>query len=107
MELQAFYKALIQLRRTSQALMDGGFQVLWIEDDTLVYQRDSNEETILVVARRSIKTCPAGPIPVTHGAIPNTTEFEELFTHQRVHVQNGNFPLPALPPSAQVWIARN
>jgi alpha-glucosidase len=107
MELQAFYKALIQLRRTSQALMDGGFQVLWIEDDTLVYQRDSNEETILVVARRGIKTRPAGPIPVTHGAIPNKTEFEELFTHQRVNVQNGNFPLPALPPGAQVWIARN
>ena len=107
MELQAFYKALIQLRRTSQALMDGGFQVLWIEDDTLVYQRDSNEETILVVARRGIKTRPAGPIPVTPGAIPNRTEFEELFTHQRVNVQNGNFPLPALPPGAQVWIARN
>lgn len=107
MELQAFYKALIHLRRTSPALMDGGFQVLWTEDDTLVYQRDANEETIFVVARRGTKTRSAGPVPVSHGGIPDGTEFEELFTHQRVSVQNGKFPLPALPPGAQVWITRN
>jgi alpha-glucosidase len=107
MELQAHYKALIHLRRTSPALADGGFQVLWIEDDTLVYQRDSNDETILVVARRGNQTRPAGPVPVSHGAIPNRTEFEELSSGQRICVQNGNFTLPALPPGAQVWIARN
>ena len=107
MELQDFYKALIHLRRTSPALMDGGFQVLWTENDTLVYQRDVNEETLLVVARRGTKTRPAGPVPVSHGAIPEGTEFEELFTSQRICVQNGNIPLPALPPGAQVWIARN
>jgi len=107
MELQAYYKALIYLRRTSPALADGGFQVLWIEDDTLMYQRDSNDETILVVARRGSKTRPAGPVPVSHGAIPDGTEFEELSSGQRIIVLNGNFPLPALPPGAQVWIARN
>jgi alpha-glucosidase len=107
MELQAFYKTLIQLGRTSPALMDGGFQALSIEDDTLVYQRDSNMETILVVARRGTKTRPAGPIPVTHGAIPDGIEFEELFTHQLISVQNGNFPLPALALGTQIWIARN
>ena len=107
MELQSFYKALIYLRRTSPALTDGGFQVLWTEDDTLVYQRDSNEETILIVARRGTTTRSAGPIPVSHGAIPDGTEFEELFSRQRVNVQNGNFLIPAMPPGAQVWITRN
>ncbi len=107
MELQAFYKALIHLRRTSPALADGGFQVLWTEDDTLVYQRDADLETIIVVARRGNKTRPAGPVLISHAAIPDGTEFEELFSHQRVTVQEGNFPLPVMPPGAQVWIARS
>jgi alpha-glucosidase len=106
-ELLAFYKVLTHLRRTSLALMDGGFQVLYTEDDTLMYQRDTNDEIILVVARRGANTRSAGPVPVSHGAIPDGTGFEEIFTHQRVSVQNGNFHLPELHPGAQVWIARN
>ena len=107
MELQAFYRTLIHLRRTSPALLDGGFQVLWIEDDTLVYQRDTDDVTVLVVARRGNTTRPAGLVPVSHGAIPEGIEFEELFSSQRICVQNGKFPLPALPPGAQVWVSRN
>jgi alpha-glucosidase len=106
-ELLALYKVLTHLRRTSPALVDGGFQVLCIEDETLVYQRDSKYETILVVARRGTNSRPAGPITVSHGAIPDGTEFEEIFTHQHVSVQNGKFPLPELPPGAQLWISRN
>ena len=106
-ELLAFYKVLTHLRRTSSALMDGGFQVLCVEDDTLVYQRDSDEEIILVVARRGTNPRTAGPVPVSHGAIPDGTEFEEIFTHRHVIVQQGNFPLPELLPGAQVWIAQN
>jgi alpha-glucosidase len=105
-ELLAFYKVLTCLRRTSPALIDGGFQVLLIEDDTLLYQRDANEEIILVVARRGAHTRPTGLIPVSQGAIGDGTEFEEIFTHQHARVQNGKFPLPELSPCAQVWRAR-
>jgi alpha-glucosidase len=107
LDLQAFYKALIHLRRTSTALIDGGFQVLLVEEDTLAFQRDTDDEIIIVVARRGKETRPAGPVPVAHGGIADGIEFEELFTHQRVRVENGNLPLPALPPGAQVWRARN
>jgi alpha-glucosidase len=106
-ELLAFYKVLTRLRRSSPALVDGGFQVLFIDDDTLLYQRDAPEEIIIVVARRGSIPRPAGPIPVSHGAIPDGTEFEEIFTHQNVSVHHGKFLLPVLPPGAQVWIARD
>jgi alpha-glucosidase len=102
-----FYKKLIRLRRTSPALSDGGFQVLLVEDDTLLFQRDSDEEIILVVARRGSQIRPAGPIQVWHGAIPDGTEFSELFTGQHSQVKDGNLPLPEIPPGGQVWIARN
>ncbi len=106
-ELLSFYKVLTHLRRSSSALMDGGFQVLLTEDDTLVYQRDTDEAIILVVARRGSTNRPADPITVAHGAIMDGTLFEELFTHQRLRVQNGNLLLPELHPGAQVWIAHN
>ncbi|OGN93934.1 MAG: alpha-glycosidase [Chloroflexi bacterium RBG_13_48_10] len=106
-ELLAFYKVLTHLRRTSPALADGGFQVLFVEDDTLIFQRDTDEEIILVVARRGSASRPAGPVSVSHGAIPDQVEFEEIFTHQRISVQNGNFSLPVVTPGAQVWMAHN
>ncbi|MFZ2096127.1 MAG: alpha-amylase family glycosyl hydrolase [Anaerolineales bacterium] len=107
LELLSVYKTLIHLRRTSPALVDGGFQVLLVEDDTFVYQRDSDEETILVIARRGSQRRPAGLIPVWHGAIRDGTEFSELFTGQHSRVKAGKLPLPEIPPGGQVWIARN
>lgn len=107
MDLREWYKTLIRLRRTSHALMDGGFQVLLSDPDTLVYQRDTDDEIILVVAFRGEQTRPSGLVPVIPGAIPNGVMFEELVTHQHVSVTNGFFPLPAMSQGAQVWIARN
>jgi glycosidase len=96
LDLQAWFKALIRLRRTSPALIDGGFQVLALEPDTLIYQRDCDEETVLVVAYRGEGTKVSALIPVSDGAIPDGLVFEELFTHQRATVENGYFPLPAM-----------
>jgi alpha-glucosidase len=107
MDLREWYRTLIRLRRTSPTLIDGGFQVLVVEQDTLVYQRDTDEEIILVVAHRGEQVRSAGQIPVAHAAIPDQAEFEELFSHERIRVAGGSFPLPAMHQGAQVWVARN
>jgi len=107
LELQDWFKALAHLRRTSLALIDGGFQVLMVEEDTLAFQRDAADETILVVAHRAEGARPAGLLDVKHGAIPDGTEIEELFTRRRVRVENGYLPLPVIAQGASVWIARN
>jgi alpha-glucosidase len=105
-DLLSFYKKLIHLRRTSTALIDGGLQVLLVEDDTLIYQRDTDEEIILVIARRGIYPRQSGPIQVGHGAIPNGAEFSELFSGQHSQVKDGMLTLPEIPPGGQVWITR-
>ena len=87
MELLNWYKKMIAFRRSSTALACGGFQVLLVEPDTLVYQRDSDEEVILVAAQRGSQARPANIIPVAHGAIPEGAEFEEIFTGQLSRVQ--------------------
>jgi alpha-glucosidase len=106
-DMLSFYKKLVHLRRTSPALADGGFQVLLAEDDTLVYQRDTDEEIILVIARRGKSTRQSLPIPVQQGAIPDGIEFSELFSGQHGQVNDGMLPLPEIHPGGQVWIARN
>lgn len=105
-EILDFYKILIRLRRSSPTLIDGGFQVLMTEDDTLIYQRDGNDETILVIARRGTNIRPGGPISVRHGGIPDGTAFEEIFTLQHIIVENGNLTLPDIAPGAQVWVTQ-
>ena len=87
-DLRAFYHKLINLRKTSPALIDGGFQVLSIEEDTFAYLRDSDHEFIVVVAYRGSANRSASPLPVAHGAIPDGTEFVDVINGVRASVVN-------------------
>jgi alpha-glucosidase len=102
-DLRAFYQLLIHLRKTSPALIDGGFQVLLIEEDTFAYVRDSDRECIIVVARRSSTSRSAVPLPVAHGAIADGTEFVEVISGTRATVENGHLPVPEMTAGVLVW----
>jgi len=102
-DLRAFYQTLIKLRRTSPALIDGGFQVLLSEDDTFAYLRDSDHDRVVVVAHRGIVNRSAVPLPVSHGAIPDGTEFVEVISGARSTVVNGRLPLPEMSAGVLVW----
>lgn len=107
LDLQDWYKTLIRLRRSSQALREGGFQVLSMESDSFIFQRDTADEIVLVAAHRGEQQLQARLLPIKHAAIPDGLEFEELFTHQRISATNGFIPLPAMTQGAQVWVAAN
>ena len=102
-DLRAFYQTLIKLRRTSPALIDGGFQVLAVEDDFIVYMRDTDEEQIIVVGYRGDNPRPAAPLAVGHGAIPDGAEFVEVFSNQRLSVSGGRLALPDVAKGVQIW----
>jgi alpha-glucosidase len=102
-DLRAFYQRLINLRKTSPALIDGGFQVLLVEENTFAYLRDSDREQIIVVAHRDAVNRSAGPLPVAHGAIPDGTEFVEVISGARATVENGHLPLPEMTAGVLIW----
>lgn len=104
--LLAFYRSLIQLRKESAVLQDGGFQMLLIEPDTFVYQREGKNGRILVTAHRNPKPRPAGLLPVAHGGIPDGTRFIEHFSRQEMVVANGALPLPEHGQGARLWIEK-
>lgn len=105
-DLRRFYQTLIRLRRTSSALIHGGFQVLLIEENTIAYLRDSNDEQIVVIAHRGPAERPNGSIPVAHGAIPDGAQFTELFSRQQATVSNGKLAVGALPAGITIWISQ-
>jgi hypothetical protein len=94
---------LIQLRKESPVLQRGGFQILTVETDTLVFQRMSDNGRVLVVAHRGETSRPAGPLPVAHGGIADGTHFVEFFTRQKLVATNGVLPLPDQPQGATLW----
>jgi alpha-glucosidase len=106
LELRKFYQTLIKLRRSSPALLVGGFQILAVEENVLAYLRDADEEKLIVIGNRGPGERPAGPLPVAHGALHDGAKFIELFTGQRAVVSNGNLPLPSLPTGVQIWSSR-
>ena len=106
LDLFEFYKKLVALRRTSPALREGGFQVLWVEEDLLAYLRDAEQELVIVIGNRGPGLHPPGALPVRHGAIPDGLTFTEIFSEARATVVNGCLPLATLPPGVQVWRAQ-
>jgi alpha-glucosidase len=99
---RVFYQALMKLRRTSPALRRGGYQLLYASGDTLAFQRESNEERLIIVVRRSDDGLAA--LPVLHGGLPDGIHLRELLTGNEAVVANGMLPLDSLPPvGAQIW----
>jgi alpha-glucosidase len=102
-DLRLFYQRLIRLRRTCPALIDGGFQVLACEENTLAFLRDTDAEQILVIGNRGPGERPAQELFVRGGSIPDGALFTEIFSGQTRTVQNGYLPLPAVPVGVQIW----
>ncbi len=104
-DLRAYYQTLIHLRRSSSALIEGGFQILSVGDNSIAYLRDSEHEAIIVVANR--QPLAAGTLPIAHGAIADGTEFIEVLSGAHATVSNGHLPLPAQSGGATIWQAKN
>ena len=101
--MRSFYQRLIRLRRTSPVLIDGGFQVLLSEENSLAFLRDSDLEQIIVIGNRGPGECPAQELFVRDCGIPDGSLFTEIFTGQTLTVQGGYLSLPVLPAGIQIW----
>ena len=103
-DLLAFHKRLITLRKESQTLQRGGFQLLLTEVDTLAYQREGVGGRFIIIAHRGEEARAALPLPLHHADIADGTVFTEFFSGQRLAVVDGALPLPALPQGATLWV---
>jgi alpha-glucosidase len=88
----ARYRGLIALRRSQPALRRGSLRWVYVDDDALVFLRETREETLLVLARR----CSGKPI-----AVPLV--LENLYGGADPSTVDGVTGLAGDGPTFQVW----
>jgi alpha-glucosidase len=101
-DLRAFVRRLAHLRRSAPALRWGGFQQLYAQGETIVFQREAPEERLIVVARRGDDGLRA--VPVRHGGLADGTRLRDLLTDVETVVTGGMLDISRLPAvGVQVW----
>ncbi|MFH1446267.1 MAG: glycoside hydrolase family 13 protein [Chloroflexota bacterium] len=102
--LLEFYKHLIAFRKESDILKDGGFQMLYWEEDFFIYQRELNQEHILVTANRSSELRSESVMPFRQAGIPDEKRFRSIFTEYEAVSSDGVLTLPKLSQGALIWV---
>lgn len=101
--LLAFYQRLISLRKESDVLAEGSFQVLYWDDDLLVYQRVLGEKRIIVTASRVDQ--PNGFILKSDLINPDGLErLTSLFGDATLVLHPGELKIPAMPRGGAIWL---
>ena len=103
MDLFAFYQQLISLRKENDVLAEGSFQVLYWDDDLLVYQRVLGEKRVIVTASRIDQ--PNGFILESDLINPNGMEkLKSLFGDATLVLHPGEVKIPAMPRGGAIWL---
>ena len=102
-DLLAFYQRLISLRKENNVLAEGSFQVLYWDDDLLVFQRVLGEKRIVVTASRIDQ--PTGFILKSSLITPDGIEqLKSLFSEATLVLHPGEMKIPALPRGGAIWL---
>jgi alpha-glucosidase len=99
-EVRELYQKLIRYRRGSRALSEGGFQVLDQGADWFAYQRDTESETIVVVANRG--GAAPGPVAVDAGDISDGMIFRDVLSGRETTVAGGHLVLKEAGPGISI-----
>lgn len=98
LDMLAFYKRIIRLRREQDALRHGGYQGLVARGGLWVFQRQSPAQQIVVVGYRGPTEAMDLVIPVAHGGIANGTSLVDLMSGRSFTVSDGAITLERLAP---------
>jgi alpha-glucosidase len=91
------YRLLTGLRRSSEALTVGGMRFAYVDDDVLVYLRETADERLLCLAARDRHA----PVRIPLAAL-EANELESLYGAD-AEAEGGDAVLPADGPSFHVW----
>lgn len=98
-----FYKKLIRLRKTSPILQEGGFRILSVEDDTIVYEREAVAGRIVVVACREARE---RPLTLSTNLLPAGLHFKNYLNNETLTTDKSGELLPSHPQGASIWLQR-
>lgn len=102
-DLLAFFRDLIDLRRTSPILREGGFQLLVADEDTFAYARLHEVGNVVVVAHRGAASSYEHDLTLRYAGITDGTQFRERFSGVTAVVANGALPIGVQLQGASIW----
>ena len=95
-DLRAYHQKLISIRKRSDALKNGGFQMLYAAKDLIAFQRQSLVEQIIVVAYRGADGMSAVKLDMVLANIADGSSLRDLIGGEQVVVQDGCLQLENL-----------
>ena len=96
-ELHAAYRRLVALRRSHDALARGGHRFAYVDDDVIVYLRETRSERLLCLASR------ADHAPVRLSLTALGCRAVDTLYGETPDVDGDDLVLPAAGPSFHVW----
>lgn len=100
MALRDWFKQVIALRKESDALKTGGYQLLYASGGLLAYQRQSDSQRLIVVGHRGPAQMMEAVIPVGAGGIRDGVTLRDRLSELTVKVRDGHITLRDLPVGA-------
>lgn len=101
-DLLAFYQELIELRTTNSALQRGSFQVVDFSADSFAYIRQSESDTILLIANRGA-TIENFSLPLHTTTLSNGSRLQKIGSQETINVQNQSISLPELNKGVAIF----
>ena len=95
-ELRAFHQQVIAIRRESDALKNGGFQLLYAAGDLIAFQRQSRAEQMIVVVYRGAGGSAAVELDMALANVADGGRLTDLLTGRSYPVSDGNLGLENL-----------
>ena len=103
LDLLSFYQKLIALRKDNQILAKGSFQILYWDEDLVLYQRMLKGERVLLTANRG-GTKEAFSIQSPWFDSKEKTIFQGLAGTEQMILSNAELCIPVLKRGGEIWL---
>lgn len=103
LDLLSFYQKLIALRKDNQILAKGSFQILYWDEDLVLYQRMLKGERVLLTANRGGKK-EAFSIQSPWFDLKEKTIFQGLAGTEQMTLSNTELCIPGLKRGGEIWL---
>ena len=98
MDLFDWCQRLIALRKSAPALTEGGFQQIYAHEDIWAFQRQNENQRLVIVAYRGDQPIALQKLPVWQTSVPDGASARDLLSDRRFKVEDGDLRLTNLTP---------
>lgn len=70
-------------------MIDGGFQMLYAENGSIAFQRQSSEQRLIFIGYRGLETFPSVSVPIWHSGVAPGARLVDYLSGDTFAIQEG------------------